>query len=247
MDRIDRESLSPYYSQLSDLIQKDIENGVFEPLDLIPSERALCKMHDVSRATVRQAIQCLKEKGLVEKLRGAGTRVKANPKLEQNFLGGHHFELKLREEGEGASVGLVDWMIKGDLKKINAALNLKDIALVIEATRLRFFKNEAVYIEKIYLPRKTFPKLEQKDFEPTNTFLKIIQLDYQIEVEKTTTSMEPILLTEKDSEILGINKKPSPGLLIEQHSFIRNHQPICLTQKILPQDRCRHFLNLTTF
>ena len=56
---INKFSNIPLYLQLKDLILKKIENNEYPPNTQIPSEQDLCKLYDISRPTVRQAISDL--------------------------------------------------------------------------------------------------------------------------------------------------------------------------------------------
>ncbi|MBU6493854.1 MAG: winged helix-turn-helix domain-containing protein, partial [Burkholderiales bacterium] len=60
-------------------VVKDLENRILEgswrERTRLPSERALAESHGVSRATVREAIQRLVARGLLETRRGSGVFV----------------------------------------------------------------------------------------------------------------------------------------------------------------------------
>ena len=66
---------SPVYIQIHNQIKKDIEAGVWAVGDRIPSERELALEFNVSRMTLRQAVQTLVEEGILERQVGAGTFV----------------------------------------------------------------------------------------------------------------------------------------------------------------------------
>lgn len=58
---------------LSELLQQKILFGDICPGDKLPSQRVLAQEHALSRATVREAIQDLELKGMVETYHGGGT------------------------------------------------------------------------------------------------------------------------------------------------------------------------------
>ena len=70
----------PLYQQLADRIAEQIRSGVYPPGAKIPSEHQLAQEHKIGRPTVRQALDALVKKGLIQKRRGAGTFVKETPK-----------------------------------------------------------------------------------------------------------------------------------------------------------------------
>ena len=58
------------YSKLEKYIREQISRGSY--VDRLPSENDLCLKFDVSRVTVRAALQVLKEDGIIQSLRGKG-------------------------------------------------------------------------------------------------------------------------------------------------------------------------------
>lgn len=65
----------PRYQQVAEELRDQIQNGDLGPGDPLPSEPALAKTYDLSRTSVRNAIQQLKEWGLVRSERGRGNYV----------------------------------------------------------------------------------------------------------------------------------------------------------------------------
>lgn len=77
---------SPIYIQIHNDIKRAIEAGKWAVGDRIPSERELSRNFDVSRMTLRQAIQTLVDEGILERQVGSGTYV-ANQKVQENVRG----------------------------------------------------------------------------------------------------------------------------------------------------------------
>ncbi|HEX3336527.1 MAG TPA: FadR/GntR family transcriptional regulator [Jatrophihabitans sp.] len=63
--------MSPTH-QIREQLLREILNGTFKPGDLLPSERALCEMFEVSRVSVREAIAGLEAMGVVHVQHGRG-------------------------------------------------------------------------------------------------------------------------------------------------------------------------------
>ena len=72
---INKESFIPLYHQLSEEIKKQIKKGKLSPGDPVPSESKLIEKYNVSRGTVRQAMQKLENDRLIERFPGRGTFV----------------------------------------------------------------------------------------------------------------------------------------------------------------------------
>lgn len=79
---IKRESLS---KQVSQELEKMIENGEYLVGDKIPTESDLIEMFQVSRNTIREAIQGLTLAGLLETKQGNGTFVRSSSRFDANM------------------------------------------------------------------------------------------------------------------------------------------------------------------
>ncbi len=71
---LDRQKLN---EQIAEKIQEQITDGRLKPGDRLPPERELAALLKVNRATVREAIHLLRERGLAERKNGRGTRIVA--------------------------------------------------------------------------------------------------------------------------------------------------------------------------
>ena len=67
------EERAPKYYILKKVLEEKIENEEFPADEPIPSERELMEMYQVSRITVRKAVDELVNEGYLHKLQGKGT------------------------------------------------------------------------------------------------------------------------------------------------------------------------------
>ena len=75
--KLDQTSSMPLHIQLKDIIEKQVAEGNFS--DQIPSERQFMQEYNISRSTVREAINVLVRQGILEKRHGKGTFVLLKP------------------------------------------------------------------------------------------------------------------------------------------------------------------------
>lgn len=78
MGRIRTESAVPMYRQLAEILRARISTGEVSSGDRIPSEAQLSEDFSISRITVRQALAQLENDGLLQRVPGKGTFVRAN-------------------------------------------------------------------------------------------------------------------------------------------------------------------------
>lgn len=108
----------PLYLQLADDLRRQIENGTLKPGDQVTPEVELAQHHNLSRGTVRQALQLLVNQGLLERTRRKGTFVAGN--------------------GRGASTALIgiiipymrDALINGIVHGVENTLRLNGYSLI---------------------------------------------------------------------------------------------------------------------
>ncbi|HEY5583078.1 MAG TPA: GntR family transcriptional regulator [Ruminiclostridium sp.] len=74
----------PLYLQVYNDLLKDIESGKFISGGTIPSEKELTKQFEVSRITVKKALEKLALDGYISRMRGKGTFVNQNAQKEAN-------------------------------------------------------------------------------------------------------------------------------------------------------------------
>ena len=123
------------------------------PGDALPTEADLCARFDVSRMTVRQAVQELVVAGLVDRQRGRGTFVAARPMHRRPgvFLS---FTEEMARRGMSATSRLVSAGVAAARPEELADLRLADGADVVRIERVRLadgvpiaFEDAAVVIE----------------------------------------------------------------------------------------------------
>ena len=70
----------PRYRELYEQLRRHIEEGIYGPGDLLPSENELCAVNQVTRPTVRRALDLLANEGYIKKHQGLGSVVQNPPK-----------------------------------------------------------------------------------------------------------------------------------------------------------------------
>jgi GntR family transcriptional regulator len=71
---VDQRDPTPLYQQLAAILRDQISTG--QITDKLPSESYLQQQHEVSRGTVRRAIEILAEEGLVYTIGARGTFIR---------------------------------------------------------------------------------------------------------------------------------------------------------------------------
>lgn len=144
---------SPLYYQIKGILRDKIENEEYLPGDTLPTELELQNIFNVSRITVRQAINELVNEGYVSRIRGKGTVVVSN-KIEENLNKIMSFTDEMKIRGLVPSTKFAKISIVKLNKTIAKYLNAKrgDEAYKIE--RLRYANNSPIVFFVTYLKRE---------------------------------------------------------------------------------------------
>lgn len=142
---------SPVYIQIHNQIKKDIEAGVWAVGDRIPSERELALEFNVSRMTLRQAVQTLVEEGILERQVGAGTFV-ARKKVQEKMTGVTSFTELMEEQGKKPSSRTVSYLVTTPSLSEMERLKLKDDEKVLRMERIRYADEVPICFEVATLP-----------------------------------------------------------------------------------------------
>ena len=74
---VDHDAETPLWIQLASILRAQIQSGELRPGRIMPSETTLMQEHGLARGTVRKAIDALVDEGLVNRVQGRGTFVRA--------------------------------------------------------------------------------------------------------------------------------------------------------------------------
>ena len=149
----------PKHAQLSDALA-DLATRELGPDTAIPSERELMATYDVSRATVRKAIDSLVAGGLLHRIPGKGTFVAA-PRVESR-LHLASFSQEMRRRGLTPSTRLMLVDEERPPGEVVRSLRLGD-GTAWRIDRVRLADGRPMAIEQGWYPTSVFPGLDTAD------------------------------------------------------------------------------------
>lgn len=148
----------PLYLDLRKRIETAIRDGLIQPGDALPSERELAVMAEVSRVTVRKAVQHLVMDGLLVQRHGSGTFVApAVPRVEQPLSALTSFTEDMERRGMSVESR---WLVRGlfaPSPEETMILGLSAVDKVARVNRLRLADGAPLAIERAALSAATLP------------------------------------------------------------------------------------------
>jgi GntR family transcriptional regulator len=224
------------YLQIVDSLMAKIEAGELAPGDKVPSERDLSKQLQVSRMTVRHAMNALYLRGVLHRELGRGTFI-AEPKLEEptNIL--FSFTENMVHKGITPGARLLCLQRIPATRSISQELHLDLGQDVYYVKRLRLANQEPMVIEHSYFPAALFPGLDKHDLE-TQSIYRILESEYDVGLAQASQSYEPTVANEEESELLKI-PPGAPLMLVRRTAFDKQGRPVEQAKDLYRGDRNR--------
>jgi GntR family transcriptional regulator len=174
----------PKHAQLSDVLT-ELSERELGPDVAIPSERELMTTYNVSRATVRRAIESLVADGLLHRIHGKGTFV-SGPRLESR-LHLASFSQDMRRRGLTPSTTLLG--IERDLPpaEVRTALGLAPDAWAWRLDRVRLADGQPIALENGWYPHAPLSDLDRRDL--SGSLYQVLKDSYGFTIDAAEQTM----------------------------------------------------------
>lgn len=171
----------PLYRQIEMAIRNMVDSYEYSMGDRIPSERDLADQFEVSRMTVRKAVDSLVLHGVLERDSTSGTRVKG-PSISR-FIGvetSSSLSKVLQASGATAGSKLLFFHEQLATKKLAERLKLSVGSTLFVIKRLRSADEQPFCIETSYISKNLIPGLIAADIIENNSLYKLLTERYSI-------------------------------------------------------------------
>jgi GntR family transcriptional regulator len=225
---LDKEGSLPLYQQLQRALRRAIENRLFEADDALPAERDLAAEFDVSRITVRKALDGLVAEGLLVRKQGSGNFVSA--RVHKNFAKLTSFSEDMRARGRAPrSV----WLKRaaGTVTPEEAlALRLSPGTPVYRFNRIRYADDAPMALEFATVVASALPSLDAVD---ASLYEALERTGHR--PVRALQRLRAVLLTDEQAELLKA-KAGDPGLLVERLGSLGDGRAIEFSQSFYRGD-----------
>jgi GntR family transcriptional regulator len=239
--KINRQSKAPLYDLIEQNFRELILTGQLKPGDAIPPEMELSERYEVSRLTVRHALDNLARQGWLNRRHGVGTFV-ANPAGTRITPSKLSFTEQMRSIGRVPSSRQIEIRIVPASPEVASALCLPEGQPVIEICRLRLADGEPVLLETAYLSQRRFPEITlESDFSDISLY-ETLALQYQAAVASMDQTVEPVLLDEHQAAYLDA-QPGAPAIRSEVTAYSAEGQPLEYSWSVTRGDRCKFFFH----
>ncbi len=221
----------PRYLQLRMRIADAIETGILPAGSALPSEREIAALTDLSRVTVRKAIQVLVEGGVVVQRQGSGSFVTENGlRIQQSLSHLTSFTEEMKHRGMSVTSTWLERSVCLPTPEEIAALSLVDGVSVARIARLRSADGRPMAIERASLPTDILPN----PMVVENSLYEVLERDGNRPV-RAVQKISAINLPAQEASLLGVPEGDA-GLRIQRVSYLASDRVVEFTISIFRGD-----------
>lgn len=237
---VDKSNPVPLYYQLKLELRERIERGEWKPGDRLPSEWELCRLYQLSRMTVRQALLELVNEGWLRRERGRGTFV-SKPKIRKPLARLTSFTEDMRARGKRPSSRVLRLEIITAPVRIAEALRIPMGHSVVLIERVRLADGEPMGIECCYLSFEGCEAILQEDLH--GSLYELLTREYGQIPMRAEEQLEAALCPPREAKLLNI-PRGAPVLRIKRVTFNQDDHPIEYVESVYRGDRYVFYVEL---
>jgi GntR family transcriptional regulator len=211
------------YSRVETVLAGEIADGVLKVGDQLPTEDILITRFEVSRITVRRAIQNLVGRGLVEIRRGKGTFVAA-PKMTQELTELSGFVEDMHALGRKPTARVIGKEIVNADTTVASHLALTKGERVIRIRRVRLADGVPLSFDETFLPLEIGKKIITNNLKVEPIF-SLLERKYDIPLIEAEYKLEAVAAEIEVASALRV-KQGSPIFRIERTSYSTGNRPV---------------------
>ena len=225
------QNAGPRYVQLRRRLEQGIADGVLPPKTSLPPEREIAEITDLSRVTVRKAIQELVREGAIERRQGSGSYIREPIRRFEQSLG--RLTSISEEMTERGLKVTTKWLERGIFMATSEDAETLDLATGVQVariSRLREAGGRPMAVERAVLPLDILPN-------PTavTTSLYEVLTELGKRPMRAVQKISAINLEARDADLLEV-AKGTAGLQIRRVSYLADDRVAERTHSIFRGD-----------
>ncbi len=222
--KLDKTTPIPLYYQLKQILLDAIKRGDYPVDSLIPTEKELSEMFQISRTTVRQAITEMVQEGWLYRIASKGTFV-ARLKIKQDFIKRlETFNEQIERTGCKPSTELLKLEVVDMPLSIRDHFNLAEKGRYVYLYRRRFADDDPIVTVETWLPYERCAFVLEHDFAVESLYKVLAEKDVT-RVFHVTRILEAVPANSRDVGTLNL-RRGNPIQLSTTIGYNRADEPV---------------------
>ena len=193
----------PRYMQVMNYYIPLIKSGKLKEGEKMPTEEEICELFNISRITVRRALDGLQQGGYIYKQQGRGSFVMMKKAgFQLNHLKGFTEEMKML--GKEPSSEIISFDTVAPSQKVAEILNIDVHQKIYLLERLRLADGVPIAIERVHLPFYRFPTLGTVNLQ--ESLYEILHYQYGCESFKGMQEIRAGLASDEEAKRLQVER-----------------------------------------
>jgi len=212
----------PLYKRLKAGLEALVGRGLLKPGDVLPGERPLAEALDLSRVTVRKAIEALVEEGRLRRRQGSKTEIASHVEKSLSTLTSFSEDM----ESRGLSPGCI-WISREISRPSPTEMMALGIAAgeqVLRFRRIRTADGSPIAIETSTVPARF---LQSPDLVESSLYEALSTVGAM--PQRAIQRMRSRPASTRDAELLEI-EAGAPLLIVERRCFLADEQLVELSE-----------------
>lgn len=224
---VDRGSKEKLYVQVYAIFLEKIECGEWQDGSQIPPEDELCRIYDVSKVTVREAIHELVREGYLKRQQGKGTFVTYAIPHAGILMRARLSEKDLFGEEVTLSKEIVERGVRESSEETKKLLMTDENIYYILS---RMIVNDEPFAEEFFIPMFILPDIHSEKISDKSLY-DLIEEKGTKKIFKVTQTMEVTVIKQDTAAVLKLNEG-SPALLISRILASSDGSPVAYSRTI---------------
>jgi GntR family transcriptional regulator len=215
----------PLYHQLAEILSSQIEQGEFQIGEKIPSENELAKQYQIGRPTVRQAIDVLIRKRILERKHGAGTFV-SNKSSQVDLFSLAGTSHAFRQADLDIHTKMVHDI---QIKKVKESdTNPFSSQQAFYFSRISLYQDNPFLLEDFYLDPIVFKNFDQIRVQD-HSLSSIVEKNYYLALTDGKQSFKIVYLDKNKAKFLNISQD-QPVLLVQRYLSFEEQKNVIFSE-----------------
>ncbi len=223
----------PLWQQVLDDLERRIASG--DIVDRFPTDKELTEHYGVSRHTVREAVQRLRARGLVDRHRGRGSFL--NEAMLTQPLGGLYSLFRAVEEAGLEQRSEVLFLGPDRDERAADHLGLPPRAELVRLERVRYAGGEPLAIDDTWLPADIGRSVLDADFSRAALYDLLSELS-AVRITAADETLTPVVPDDRLIEVLQL--APGEGLLRVERLASSGERPVEYRTTLIRGQRFRY-------